>query len=136
MPVMSMFAMTVDSGLPEGVTGISLSVVTEDRLNMAGAVFSVSGSGGSQTASADASGRAYVEMPSGSVYSISIAHGGTYTGDAPLTVNAESRMQYGVLFDLRLPRVATDGVVKRIVASKDEPTESDGQDGDLWLVYE
>lgn len=136
MPVISMFAMTVDSGLPEGVTGISLSVVTEDRLNMAGAVFTVAGTGGSQTVTADSSGRAYVEMPSGPVYTVSITHGGTYTGDAPLTVNAESRMQYGVLFDLRLPRVATDGAVKRIVVSTSEPTESDGQDGDLWLVYE
>lgn len=136
MTVMSMFSMGKDSGLPEGVAAISLTVNTEDRLNISGAVFTITGAGSTITATADVSGRAYVEVASGYTYTITLTHGGTYSGDLPQKVVTESKGHYGVLFDLKLPRVKTEGTVNRIIVSTSEPTESDGEDGDLWFVYE
>ena len=89
-----------DTTLPAGKAGISLCVNTTDRLNLATASFSVTASGFNQTVQADASGRAYIEVDAGKTYTVTLNHQGSYENDGPQTVIAESRMQYGVLFDL------------------------------------
>ena len=89
-----------DTTLPVGKAGISLCVNTTDRLNLATASFTVTASGFNQTVQADASGRAYIEVDAGKTYTVTLNHQGSYQNDGPQTVIAESRMQYGVLFDL------------------------------------
>ena len=89
-----------DTTLPAGKAGISLCVNTTDRLNLATASFTVTASGFSQTVQADASGRAYIEVDAGKTYTVTLNHQGSYQNDGPQTVIAQSRMQYGVLFDL------------------------------------
>lgn len=132
MAVMSMFTMGIQPDIPAGHFAVSLSVVTEDRLNMSGASFTVMGDGGTFTAVSDASGRAYLEAPSGS-YTVSIVHAGEYTGDAPQILDAESRNHYGVLFDLRLPRVMeTDPRVPSRDGSVDQVWASDGMGAGNW----
>ena len=89
-----------DTTLPAGKAGISLCVNTTDRLNLSTASFTVTASGFNQTVQADASGRAYIEVDAGKTYTVTLNHQGNYENDGPQTVIAESRMQYGVLFDL------------------------------------
>lgn len=89
-----------DTTLPVGKAGISLCVNTTDRLNLATASFVVTASGFNQTVQADASGRAYIEVDAGKTYTVTLNHQGSYENDGPQTVIAESRMQYGVFFDL------------------------------------
>ena len=89
-----------DTTLPAGKAGISLCVNTTDRLNLATASFSVTASGFNQTVQADASGRAYIEVDAGKTYTVALNHQGSYENDGPQMVIAESRMQYGVFFDL------------------------------------
>lgn len=97
-----------DTTLPEGKAGISLCVNTTDRLNLATASFTVTASGFNKTVQADASGRGYIEVDAGKTYTVALSHQGTYTNDGPQTVIAESRMQYGVYFDLfDYPAVST-----------------------------
>ena len=89
-----------DTTLPVGKAGISLCVNTTDRLNLATASFTVTATGFSQTVQADASGRAYIEVDAGKTYTVEPNHQGSYENDGPQKVIAESRMQYGVFFDL------------------------------------
>lgn len=89
-----------DASIAAGFAGISLCINTTDRLNLDTASFSVVAEGFSRTVSADASGRAYIEVPSGKTYTVTLNHQGTYQNDGPQKVIAESKMVYGVLFDL------------------------------------
>lgn len=89
-----------EASISAGFAGISLCINTTDRLNLDTASFSVVAEGFSQTVSADASGRAYIEVPSGKTYTITLNHKGTYQNDGPQKVIAESKMVYGVYFDL------------------------------------
>lgn len=89
-----------DASIAAGFAGISLCINTTDRLNLDTASFSVVAEGFSQTVSADASGRAYIEVPSGKTYTVTLIHQGIYQNDGPQKVIAESKMVYGVLFDL------------------------------------
>ena len=89
-----------DTTLPAGKAGISLCVNTTDRLNLATASFTVTASGFNQTVQADASGRAYIEVDAGKTYTVALNHQGSYENDGPQTVIAQSRMNYGVFFDL------------------------------------
>ena len=89
-----------DTTLPVGKAGISLCVNTTDRLNLSTASFTVTATGFNQTVQADASGRAYIEVDAGKTYTVTLNHQGSYENDGPQTVIAQSRMQYGVLFDL------------------------------------
>lgn len=89
-----------DATISAGFAGISLCINTTDRQNLDTASFTVVAQGFSQTVQADASGRAYVEVPSGKTYTITLNHQGMYQNDGPQTVIAESMMRYGVLFDL------------------------------------
>lgn len=100
MAIVGAFLGGPDTTLPAGKAGISLCVNTTDRLNLATASFTVTASGFSQTVQADASGRAYIEVDAGKTYTVTLNHQGSYENDGPQTVIAESRMQYGVLFDL------------------------------------
>ena len=97
-----------DTTLPVGKAGISLCVNTTDRQNLATASFTVTASGLNKTVQADASGRGYIEVDAGKTYTVTLNHQGSYENDDPQTVIAESRMQYGVLFDLfDYPAVST-----------------------------
>ena len=89
-----------DASIAAGFAGISLCINTTDRLNLDTASFSVVAEGFSQTVSADTSGRAYIEVPSGKTYTVTLDHQGTYQNDGPQKVIAESKMVYGVYFDL------------------------------------
>lgn len=134
-----------DTTLPVGKAGISLCVNTTDRLNLATASFVVTASGFSQTVQADASGRAYIEVDAGKTYTVTLNHQGSYENDGPQTVIAESRMQYGVLFDLfYYPAVSTVVRVKTkagatVTATFGDQTmtatadSSDGRNGYAYL---
>lgn len=101
-----------DTTLPAGKAGISLCVNTTDRLNLATASFTVTASGFNQTVQADASGRAYIEVDAGKTYTVTLNHQGSYENDGPQTVIAQSRMNYGVFFDLfDYPSVSTSVTV-------------------------
>lgn len=89
-----------EPSISAGMAGISLCINTTDRLNLDTASFSVMSEGFAQTVSADASGRAYIEVPSGKTYTITLNHQGTYMNDGPQRVIVESKMVYGVYFDL------------------------------------
>ena len=84
--------------VPAGYMQIVLQWNTEDRLNISGAVFTISGTNGTYTANGDDSGRSEVIVPVGD-YTISVAHGGDYTNDGPQRVIGESAQTYLVLFD-------------------------------------
>ena len=86
------------SMVPAGYMQIILQWNTEDRLNISGAVFTISGTNGTYTANGDDSGRSEVIVPVGD-YTISVAHGGEYTNDGPQRVIGESAQTYLVLFD-------------------------------------
>lgn len=89
-----------DTTLEAGTASISLSIMTRDRQNLATASWTIMAEGYSKTVSADASGRAYVVVPSGKTYTVTLTHQGNYANDGPQTVITESKMNYGVLFDL------------------------------------
>lgn len=87
--------------VPAGSCLLKLQVVTSDRQSMGGAVFSVTASGFSQSATADASGRAEITVPSGATYTVGLTHSaGSYFNDEAQTVIAESATTKFVYFDL------------------------------------
>lgn len=105
-----------DATISAGFAGISLCINTTDRQNLDTASFTLVAQGFSQTIQADASGRAYIEVPSGKTYTITLNHRGIYQNDGPQMVIADSMMRYGVLFDLfTYPDVST--VVRVLTAS-------------------
>lgn len=134
MAMISMFGLGFMPELAEGTSSLSISILTEDRQNMAGVSVPITGSAGSYSVVTDSSGRARIDVASGT-YVLDPGIEG-YDGGSAQTVVAQSREGYLVVFDLRLPRVLSDGIAKRIVISETEPTEADGADGDLWFVYE
>lgn len=108
MAIVGAFLGGPDTTLPTGKAGISLCVNTTDRQNLSTASFVVTATGFNQTVQADASGRGYIEVDAGKTYTVTLNHLGSYQNDGPQTVIAESRMQYGVLFDLfYYPAVST-----------------------------
>ncbi len=86
--------------VPAGSCLLKLQVVTSDRQSMGGAIFTVTGTGFSQTATADASGRAEITVPSGYTYTVALTHSGLYFNDEAQTVIAESATTKFVYFDL------------------------------------
>lgn len=86
--------------VPAGYCLLKLQVVTSDRQQMGGAVFTVSGTGFSGTATADASGRAELTVPSDHTYTVALTHTGSYFNDEDQTVIAESATTKFVYFDL------------------------------------
>lgn len=127
-----------DTTLPAGKAGISLCVNTTDRLNLGTASFTVTASGFNQTVQADASGRGYIEVDAGKTYTVTLSHQGTYTNDGPQTVITESRMQYGVYFDLfDYPAVSTmvrvhtkaGATVTAVTGDKSITATADASDG-------
>ena len=117
-----------DTTLPAGKAGISLCVNTTDRLNLATASFTVTASGFNQTVQADASGRAYIEVDAGKTYTVTLNHQGSYENDGPQTVITESRMEYGVYFDLfYYPAVSTVVIVHTKAGSTVTATREDDE---------
>ncbi len=131
MAFVSMFGMGPIPTLAEGTSSLFVAVLTEDRQNMSGVPVSITGSAGSYSVTTDTSGRARIDVASGA-YALTPTIQG-YEGGDTQTVNAESREGYLVMFDLRLPRVRTDGP-RRLTVSENEPTASDGEVGDIWIV--
>ena len=101
-----------DYTIPVSKSGISLCVNTMDRQNLSAASFIIAASGFNQTVQADASGRGYIEVDSGKTYTVTLNINGNYKNAGPQTVIAESRMNYGILFDLFAQEVVqtTDGI--------------------------
>ena len=100
MPMLGAFLGGNPPEVPAGKSGISLCVNTTDRQNLSTASWTIVSGSRSYSASADESGRAYIEVDSGYTYTVTLSHQGNYENDGPQTVIAESTMQYGVLFDL------------------------------------
>lgn len=87
--------------VPAGYCLLKMQVVTSDRQSMGGAVFTVTGSGFSDTVTADASGRAEMTVPSGNTYTVALTYSsGSYFNDEAQTVIAESATTKFVYFDL------------------------------------
>ena len=87
--------------VPAGSCLLKLQVLTSDRQSMGGSVFTVTATGFSQSATADASGRAEITVPSGATYTVSLTYtGGSYFNDEAQTVVAESATTKLVYFDL------------------------------------
>ena len=84
--------------VPAGQMQVLLQWNTEDRLNIEGAVFTLTGTNGTYTANGDASGRAEVIVPAGQ-YTISVKHSGSYANDDPQRLIGEGAQSYLVLFD-------------------------------------
>ena len=87
--------------VPAGYCLLKLQVVTSDRQAMGGSTFTITASGYSDTATADASGRAEILVPSGATYTVSLTYSsGSYFNDESQTVIAESATTKFVYFDL------------------------------------
>lgn len=90
--------------VPAGYCLLKLQVVTSDRQQMGGAVFSITATGFSQTATADESGRTEILVPSGATYTVALNYsqqtGKAYFNDEAQTVIAESATTKFVYFDL------------------------------------
>ncbi len=84
--------------VPAGQGQLCLQWNTEDRQNISGASFTVTGTSFNQTVQAGADGRAELLVPVGT-YTVSVTHQGEYTNDGPQTVIVESTQSYLVLFD-------------------------------------
>lgn len=84
--------------VPAGQGQLCMQWNTEDRLNISGASFTVTGTSFNQTVQAGADGRAELLVPVGT-YTVSVTHQGEYTNDGPQTVIVESTQSYLVLFD-------------------------------------
>lgn len=84
--------------VPEGYMQIVLQWNTEDRLNISGVVFTISGTSGTYTANGDESGRSEIIVPVDS-YTVSVTHSGEYSNDGPQKIIGESAQTYLVLFD-------------------------------------
>lgn len=117
-----------DYTIPVGKSGISLCVNTMDRQNLSTASFTITASGFNQTVQADASGRGYIEVDSGKTYTVALNIQGNYKNTGPQTVIAESRMNYGILFDLYAQEVVqtTDGISVDGQALQDATSIQDG----------
>lgn len=89
-----------DAQIPAGSCGVSLCVNSTDRQNLSTASWTITAEGYTKTVNADSSGRAYVEIPAGLKYTIELNHDGFYENDGPQTIETESKMRYGVYFDL------------------------------------
>lgn len=92
--------------VPAGQMQVLLQWNTEDRLNIEGAVFTLTGTNGTYTANGDASGRAEIIVPAGE-YTIEVSHSGSYENDGPQKVIGESTQSYYVLFDAYFNRGAS-----------------------------
>lgn len=84
--------------VPAGQMQVLLQWNTEDRLNIEGAVFTLTGTNGTYTANGDASGRAEIIVPAGD-YTVTVQHSGNYTNDGPQRLIGGSAQSYLVLFD-------------------------------------
>lgn len=117
-----------DYTIPVSKSGISLCVNTMDRQNLSAASFTITASGFDQTVQADASGRGYIEVDSGKTYTVTLNIQGNYKNTGPQTVIAESRMNYGILFDLYAQEVVqtTDGISVDGQALQDATSIQDG----------
>lgn len=107
MTVVGAFSGSGVETIPAGKCKLSLQVNTEQRTNVSGATFSITATGKSYTATADASGRAEILVDSGYTYTITLTHSGTYTNDGPQTVLAESTTIKWVYFELRTAKFST-----------------------------
>ena len=101
--------------VPAGSCLLHLQLNTIDRANLSTASWTITATGKSYTATADASGRADVLVDSGSTYTVTLTHQGSYYNDAPQTVVATSTGVIWVYFDLfQYPDIKT--VVQVITA--------------------
>lgn len=88
-----------------GKSVLYLHVLSSDRVDMTGAVFTITATGvTTQTATADASGRATVEVDAGHTYTVALNYSSqsqrAYFNDEDQKVIAESGRTYYVFFDL------------------------------------
>lgn len=93
--------------VPAGQGQLCLQWLTPDRQNLAGAVFTVTGTGstsGQYTVNGRADGRAELIVPVG-VYDVSVSHQGQYASDKPQRVIVESTQSYLVYFGVQLETV-------------------------------
>ncbi len=86
--------------VPAGKCLVHLTVNTIDRQNLSTASWTVTASGKSYTATADASGRADLLVDSGLTYTATLVHDGQYYNDDPQTFVANSTGVVWVYFDL------------------------------------
>lgn len=84
--------------VPAGQAQILCRWNTEDRQNIAGAVFTAQSSSGSYQANGNDTGYAELTVPAGR-YTISVQHTGAYSNDGPQELIVESSQVYIVLFD-------------------------------------
>ena len=104
--VVSGFLVNPDTyNVPPNNTLLILQVTTWDRQNMNGAVFTISATGYSETATAGADGRVTKLVPSGASYVVSITHQGEYLNDEDQTVIANSEEVAWVNFVLNQPAI-------------------------------
>ncbi len=94
--------------VPAGKCLAHLAVNTIDRDNLGTATWTVTATGKSYTATADASGRADLLVDSGLTYTVTLTHNGYYYNDSPQTFVANSTGVVLVYFDLFMyPNVGT-----------------------------
>lgn len=90
--------------VPPNMTLLILQLTTWDRRNLT-ATFTISASGYSESIQADAGGRAVLMVPSGTTYTVTLTHAGTYLNDQSQLVVANSEEIAWVDFDLMEPAV-------------------------------
>ncbi len=94
--------------VPAGKCLVHFSINTIDRQNLSTASWTVTATGKSYTAEADATGRADLLVDSGSTYTATLAHQGNYYNDSPQTFVANSTGVIWCYFDLfQYPDVKT-----------------------------
>ena len=94
--------------VPAGSCLLHLQLNTIDRANLSTASWTITATGKSYTATADASGRADVLVDSGFTYTVTLTHEGEYYNDGPQSVVTTSTGVIWVYFDLfRYPDIST-----------------------------
>lgn len=94
--------------VPAGKCLVHLSINTVDRQNLSTASWTVTATGKSYTAEADATGRADLLVDSGATYTATLTHQGNYYNDSPQTFVANSTGVIWCYFDLfQYPDVKT-----------------------------
>ena len=86
--------------VPAGKCLAHLSINTKDRQNLSTASWTITATGKSYTAQADASGRADILVDSGVTYTVALTHQGVYYNDGPQTFVADSTGVVWIYFDL------------------------------------
>lgn len=108
MTVVGAFYGAGDPIVAAGKYLLHLQINTIDRLNLSTASWTVTATGKSYTATADASGRADILVDSGYTYTVEMTHDGEYYNDGAQTVIATSRGSGWVYFDLfKYPELTT-----------------------------